>query len=267
MFGFYSLSSAKSNTDSVNSFPANQYDLSTEYGRAGFDVRHRGFIGGSLSGPWGVSLSPFIILASGAPFNITTGRDLNGDGVFTDRPAFATDLSRPSVVHTAFGVFDVNPIAGQTIIPRNYVQGPGTISINLRMSRTWGFGERRSSASSGGSPDGGGGPPGGGGRGEGGRGGGGGRGGPPGGGNMGFGGMRGGDRGGFGGGASGKRYTLTLSANSRNVINHVNLGQPVGDLSSPFFGQSTSTGGGFGPGGGGGAAGNRKIEFMLRFTF
>ena len=83
---------------------------------------------------------------------------------------------------------------------------------------------------------------------------------------MGFGGMRGGP-GGFGGGGSGKRYSLTLSANSRNVINHVNLGQPVGDLSSPFFGQSTSTGGGFGPGGGGGAAGNRKIEFMLRFTF
>ena len=263
MFGFYSVGSAKSNTDSVNSFPANQFDLSTEYGRAGFDVRQRAFIGGSLNGPWGVSLSPFIMLASGAPFNITTGRDLNGDGVFTDRPAFATDLTRPSVVHTAFGVFDVNPIASQTIIPRNYAQGPGVVSINLRMSRTWGFGERRSSASGPDSGGPGGGGPGGGDRGRGGEGG---RGGPPGGGNMGFGGMRGGP-GGFGGGGSGKRYSLTLSANSRNVINHVNLGQPVGDLSSPFFGQSTSTGGGFGPGGGGGAAGNRKIEFMLRFTF
>ncbi len=266
IFSFYSLSSAHSNTDSVNSFPANQYDLSTEYGRAGFDVRHRAFIGGNVNGPWGVSLSPFIMMASGGPFNITTGRDLNGDGVFTDRPAFATDLSRSSVVHTVFGVFDINPIAGQTIIPRNYVQGPGVVSVNLRMSRTWGFGERNSSAAG---PNSGFGGPGGGG--EGGRGGGGGR-GPGGGGNRGFGGLRGGP-GGFGGGSAAKRYNLTLSASSRNLINHVNLGQPVGDLSSPFFGQSTSIGGGFGPGGGGpgggggGAAGNRKIEFMLRFSF
>lgn len=70
-----------------------------------------------------------------------------------------------------------------------------------------------------------------------------------------------------GGGGAGKRYTLTASINARNVLNHVNLGTPVGDLSSPVFGQSISTGGGFGPGGGGGAAGNRKLELMLRFTF
>src|SRR5207302_9157641 len=38
MFGFYALGRARSNTDSVGSFPSNQYDLSTEYGRAGFDV-------------------------------------------------------------------------------------------------------------------------------------------------------------------------------------------------------------------------------------
>ena len=35
---------------------------------------------------------------SGRPFNITVGRDLNGDTLFTDRPAFASDLSRGSVV-------------------------------------------------------------------------------------------------------------------------------------------------------------------------
>ena len=261
LFGFHSIGTARSNTDSVNTFPANQYDLSTEYSRAAFDATQRGFIGGSLNGPWGVSLSPFIMLYGGTPFNITTGRDLNGDGVFTDRPAFATDLTRPSVVHTAFGVFDVSPIGGQTIIPRNYVEGPGLVAINLRMSRTWGFGERGTSANG---PDSGSGGPGG-------RGGGAGRGGPGGpggGGNMGFGGGRGGPGGMFGGGgAAGKRYTITLSASARNILNHVNLGQPVGDLSSPFFGQSTSTFGGFGPGGGGGAAGNRKIDLMLRFSF
>jgi len=83
------------------------------------------------------------------------------------------------------------------------------------------------------------------------------------------GGMRGGPGGGgggmFGGGGGGK-YNLTVSASGRNVINHVNYAPPVGNLSSPSFGQSTSTSGGFGPFGGG-AAGNRKFELQLRFTF
>lgn len=82
--------------------------------------------------------------------------------------------------------------------------------------------------------------------------------------------MRGG--GGFdGGGTSGKRYTLTLSVQARNLLNHVNPGFPIGDLSSDRFGLSNSlAGGGFGgPGGGGGAgaANNRRIDLQLRFSF
>ena len=50
MFGYYSLGNAHSNTDGVNTFPANTYDLSTEWSRARFDVRHRGVMGGSLNG-------------------------------------------------------------------------------------------------------------------------------------------------------------------------------------------------------------------------
>ena len=66
-----------------------------------------------------------MIVRSGQPFNITTGRDNNGDTVFTDRPAFATDLAKPGVVVTRFGAFDPNPAPGQAIIPRNYGEGPG----------------------------------------------------------------------------------------------------------------------------------------------
>jgi hypothetical protein len=69
----------------------------------------------------------------------------------------------------------------------------------------------------------------------------------------------------FGGGGNGK-YNLTFSASARNIINHVNYAPPIGNLSSLSFGQSTSTSGGFGPFGGG-AAGNRKIEFQVRFSF
>jgi hypothetical protein len=62
------------------------------------------------------------------------------------------------------------------------------------------------------------------------------------------------------------RYNLTLSVNARNMLNHVNLGNPISNLSSPLFGQSTSLGGGGGFGGGGASA-NRRLDLSLRFTF
>jgi hypothetical protein len=225
-------------------------------------------------------LNPFVIVQSGRPFNITVGRDLNGDTVFTDRPAFATDLTRPSVIVTQYGAFDRLPLPGSTIIPRNFAEGPGSVTFNLRVSKTWSFGKEGSSSASnqqrnrrgnandssggdqgnnqrmlggmGGRGPGGGGP--GGGGGGGGRGGGGGGGG--------FGGFGGG-----GGGNPGSRYSLTFSMNFNNILNHANLGNPVGNLSSRLFGESTATAGGFGGFGAAGSAYNRRIDAQLRFTF
>src|SRR5262249_43904350 len=158
----------------------------------------------------GLRFSPFISASTGRPFNITTGRDLNGDGLFNDRPAFATDPSRS--VRTPWGDFDPNPLPGEVIIPRNYGQGPGQFSVNLRISRTFSLGAKaeatRADQSGGQSAFGGargpggdrggrGGPGGGGGY----RGGGGGRGGRGGGGPGGM----------FGGSNGGKKYNLSLS--------------------------------------------------------
>ena len=60
-----------------------------------FDIRHRFVLGGALNAKYGISFNPFVMASSGAPFNIITGRDNNGDTMFNDRPAFATDLSAP----------------------------------------------------------------------------------------------------------------------------------------------------------------------------
>jgi hypothetical protein len=139
--GSYTLGQAHSDTDGAGSFPADSYNLRPEYGRAGFDVRHRVQFSGSFAMPWGLRLSPMLVATSTRPFNITVGRDLNGDTLFTDRPAFATDLSRPSVAHTAFGVFDLAPLPGQTIIPRNYGVGPGLVSLNIRLAKTFKLGK------------------------------------------------------------------------------------------------------------------------------
>ena len=141
LFGNYVLNYAHGDTDGVNTFPANQYDLRGEYGRSSIDVRHRFTLGGSISGlPWKIRLNPLIIANSGRPFNITTGRDSNGDTLFTERPAFATDPSKPGVITTRFGTFDQNPTADQLIIPRNFATGPGFFTVTLRISRTFGFG-------------------------------------------------------------------------------------------------------------------------------
>ncbi len=140
LFGRYTYNRAFSNTDGPNSFPANQYNLAAEYGRAATDIRHNLVLGGSLLGPFRTDLSPFLLVRSGAPFNIITGYDNNGDSLFTDRPAFATNPNAPGVVVTPYGAFNPNPAPGAALIPRNYAQGPGFASLNMRFGRTFGFG-------------------------------------------------------------------------------------------------------------------------------
>ena len=261
LFANYTWSHANSNSDGAGTFPADPYQLSSEYGRASFDVRHRFVVGGSVRLPGNISLNPFVMGSSGRQFNITLGRDVNGDTLFTERPAFATDLSKPGVIVTSLGAFDPNPAPGQPLIPRNYGEGSGFWMVNLSLSRTWGFGSLPESAESGPAAGGmhppvmmggghGGPPPGGGG------------------GRVAFGGGR-------GGGNTGKRYNLTLSIQASNLLNHTNLGQVIGNLSSPLFGLPNTTVSGFGfrggPGGGFGggpmAAGNRRVEMQLRLSF
>ncbi len=263
LFGFYAFGKANGDTDGAQSFPANTYDLSTEYGRTSYDVRHRFVTGGNVRLKYGISLSPFMIFSTGRPFNITTGRDTFGDSQFTERPAYATDASAPGVVNYDGLLLDPNPKPGQTIILRNLGQGPNQFNLNLRVGKSWSFGGEKNTAGGPGGPSegmragmmAGGGPMGGGG-GGGMRGGGG-----------GGGGMRGGPGGMFGDSGSGK-YNLTLSVQGSNILNRTNLGQPNGTLTSPLFGISNTVARSFGgPGGGGGDSNNRRFEMSLRFSF
>jgi hypothetical protein len=154
------------------------------------------------------------------------------------------------VIATPYGLLDPEPEPGDAIIPRNLGRGPGFVMFNLRLNKTLAFGRRQGTSAP---------PPEAGGPGMMGPGG------PP---RGGFGG-RGGRRGGpFGESAQG-RVNLSFSVNVSNVLNHVNAGPPVGNLSSPQFGQATSSAGGFGFGRGGGpsAAGNRRIDLQARIGF
>jgi len=137
LFGSYSLAYARSNTDGLNTFPANQYSMAGEYGPASNDVRNRMSLGGSITSKWGLVWNPFVILQSGAPFNIITSQDVYNDTVLTARPGFATNPNQPGVIATSHGLFDPDPVAGETIVPRNYGRGPGLFTVNLRLARAF----------------------------------------------------------------------------------------------------------------------------------
>ncbi len=251
LFGFYVLNFAKADTSGATYFPSNQFDPGMDYGRSNFDVRNRFLLGGNVQAPYGVSISPFLVLNSGQPFNITIGQDLSGDNQFNDRPAWATSASTDTIA-TSYGTFDLDPAWNENRIPYNFGNGPTQFSMNMRLSKSFGIGPRVGSRPSGSFGGPGGGPP---------------PGGPP---------PGGGPGGGLGpGGLSGnngpprldqelpRRYTLTFAAMGRNVFNHVSLGQPVGVLESPLFGKSNSLSGGFFSS----PASNRSIDLQMMFSF
>lgn len=262
VFSRYSYTNAHSDTDGIGTLPAVPNNFAADWGRSNLDIAHNLFLGGSVSAPWGLRFSPFVVAHSGTPFNITTGTDLflQGSNTPTARPG----VNNPSLSYYGVpgfpgltpteleGFLNPSPLVPAIgtlgdLIGRNAGTGPGFIGLNLRMSKTWGFGTTKFSGPSGGARSGGGGFGGGGGRHGG-----------------GFGGPGGGP-GGFGGESSEHRYNLTLSINARNILNHENLNTPNGALTSPYFLESTGITGGFGAEAT--ASNQRRIDLRLQFSF
>jgi hypothetical protein len=246
LFGYYTLNYANSDTSGASYLPSNPTDITQDYGRASFDVRHRVFFGGTIGLPFAFRISPFMIASSGSPFNITTGQDVYGNAAYNTRPTIGTCSSGATgVIDTRYGCFNLVTMPGQTVIPINDATGPSRFTLNLRLSKTFGFGTKKEAVASG----------------PGGRGGGTFGGGPGGPGPRGGGGDRGGGM--FSGNPSNNRYNLTFSVNARNVFNNVNVSNPVGNLSSPIFGQSNALAGGpFSS-----STANRRIDLQVSFNF
>ncbi len=152
--GFYMYGRAYSNTDGVNTLPSNPYSMDGEYGPSSLDQRNRVFVGGTINAPWGLLLAPFFNANTGAPFNITTGTDPYGDTLYNERPGIVAGCtladtacpSTPGAVRTAYGWLNPNPTPGETILPRNFGRSPGSISLNFRIAKTFGFGGSRESS-------------------------------------------------------------------------------------------------------------------------
>ena len=176
----YSFTKSKSNVTSGSGSPFDPFDFSREFAPTPFDGVHNfgGYFFYNL--PQRVSIGSDFSISSGTRFNIFTGRDTNGDGFFNERPSFATDLSKPNLIATPYGILDPNPSPADELIPRNLGRGSGNIVFNSSISKSFGFNEDKKNKK------------------------------PP-------------------------AQTLHFSLRVNNILNIINKGNPVGNMSSPNF--------------------------------
>jgi len=109
----YTFGRSIDETDSLFSLPANNYDLSAERGPSATDARHRFMSLVNLPLAGRLRLASSLRVQSALPYNITTGRDDNGDTVSNDRP---------------------------TGVTRNTGRGSAQIDLGVRLSWSIGFG-------------------------------------------------------------------------------------------------------------------------------
>ncbi|MEJ2007466.1 MAG: TonB-dependent receptor [Acidobacteriota bacterium] len=168
----YELGRSMDNTGGIDWFPANQYNMAGEWGRSNFDIRNSFSFYGTVNMPKLLRFGTIMTIESGRPYTETTGTDVYGTTFSNARP--------PGVA-------------------RNMLNGPGGISLDVRLAREFALHGHKSN------------------------------------------------------GAGGP--SLALGVDAFNVLNHTNLREPVGDLTSPFFGQSIAAG----P--------PRRLQLSLRFQF
>ena len=100
---------------------ANPYDLTGEYAPSRLDRKHQFVASPVFFLPWDFTVSSSIRLRSGTPLSTYIGTDANGDNIFNDRPL-------------------VNP--GEELT-RNYFRNRNLIDVDLRIQKSFKFGETR----------------------------------------------------------------------------------------------------------------------------
>ena len=109
----YTYENERNDGDGPLSLPADDQSPD-EWGPAGGDVRHRGFLFTAIEPLRNVRVGMSVRAQSAAPYSITTGNDDNGDTIFNDRPAG---------------------------IGRHSARGDGFVRLDARLSWRLGFGE------------------------------------------------------------------------------------------------------------------------------
>lgn len=128
----------RTDADTPFLLPQSSYSLRGEWARPLWQARHRAFVTMILNLPRQTRASFSLNAASGTPFNLTTGRDNNGDGNFNDRPSLS-EAANARALLTPFGALDAAAVNGT--LPRNAGTNPATATLDLNLTRTFGFGK------------------------------------------------------------------------------------------------------------------------------
>jgi hypothetical protein len=118
----YLLSRSTSDGDGPFAVPADPDHPELEQGPVADDVRHRLFAFANWRPARGLRATAMLQLRSGSPYDVTTGRDDNGDTLVIDRPAGTS---------------------------RNSARGPSVADLGLRLTWSRSFGPRRAGAAGG----------------------------------------------------------------------------------------------------------------------
>ena len=117
--------------------PENQF-LPDEFARTNFDERNRIVLSGVFNLPLGIDLSPIFQAATGRPYSMLTGTDVDGDGRFIlDRVCQGSTVGNPLYPGDANGT----PF-GCTQIQPNTLTGKPYIEMDLRIGKSFKLGDR-----------------------------------------------------------------------------------------------------------------------------
>ena len=113
--------------------PQNSYSKQGEVSRPAWQSKNRVQVIDSLQLPLRFELASQFDAAGGAPYDIVTGTDDNGDGIFNERPSFAAAPGQ-GVYSTRYGLLTSNATNGN--VPRNAGTMPALMRTSLDLTRT-----------------------------------------------------------------------------------------------------------------------------------
>ena len=136
----YLYNGFRTNAENPNIFPQSTYEHTKDWARPTGSPTHSLFAVIIYGLPFKVGSTTNLSVASGAPYDITTGFDNNGDGVFNDRPSLVSSPG-PGVYATPFGFLSTSEPNGN--LQRNLGTMPATVHLDLALNRSFFFKETR----------------------------------------------------------------------------------------------------------------------------
>ena len=127
----YTWAKAESESAGQGSFPQDGVNIHAERGPTSGGRRHQLVAHATWLAPYGIQVATILQARSGTPYNITTGIDNNGDGSNIDRP----DLVNPNGSCTDKATFSSAFTGRVGNLPRNYCEGSGFATLDLRLSK------------------------------------------------------------------------------------------------------------------------------------